>query len=349
MKSDKYIANLLYKYDCVIVPGFGGFVKNPTSAKVNEFNLTISPPTAKITFNRNLQNNDGLLVNYISENEQISYSTALQKVNEWTENMQVELSVSKNIEIEGVGIFYLDSNRKLIFNQSKDYNFLTESFGLSPILAIPVEREKMPEKIKREIKSASVRAQKNTSKRKRYWVAAVALPILILLVSMPFLKPNWFAVTQYSDMLPFSFLKRNTYSERSENYSEKLDVESVFDLKKELLSIPDTINYALLPLFEGGKRMPIKLKEAEAISTYVKKSESILPGRYYVVGGCFAIQENAESFLKKLQLEGYNAAIVGKRNNLFTVVYGTYSNRNDATEELQKVRENNSSAWLLKN
>jgi hypothetical protein len=343
----KYIKNLLYKYDCVIVPGFGGFVKNPTSAQVNHLNLTISPPSAKISFNINLQNNDGLLVNYVSENEEISYTAALQKVNECVEKIQVELNESKNVEIEGVGIFYLDSNKKLIFNQSKEYNFLTESFGLYPVLAIPIEREKMPEKIKREIKSASIRAQKNTSKRKRYWV--VVLPILILLAILPVLKPEWFVATQYSDMLPFSFLKNSVYTERIEHYYDKQDVEGVFDFKKELSKISDTTNYTLLPLFEGGKSMPIKLKAAEAVTTYVKKSESILPGRYYVVGGCFAIQENAESFLKKLQLEGYNAAIVGKRNDLYTVVYGTFSSRKHAAEELKKVRQNNTSAWLLKN
>jgi hypothetical protein len=34
MKIEQYISELLYKYDCVIVPGLGGFVANYKSATI---------------------------------------------------------------------------------------------------------------------------------------------------------------------------------------------------------------------------------------------------------------------------------------------------------------------------
>lgn len=349
MKPIVNIKKLLYQYDCVIIPGFEGFVKNPCSAELNPFNLTLYPPTARITFNKNLQNNDGLLANYISETENISYAEALLQIKDWVTTTQNDLKENKKVEIDGLGFFHIDINDKLIFTQSKEFNFSTESYGLSPVLAIPVDREKLPEKMKREVKAANIEVQRKTSKAKRYRVAAILMPLLILLVVIPFLIPKGVNSSHYSDMLPFTFLKKATYSEREILETETAESSVSFEFKNELANVPDTIRYISVPLYEGGSSVVVRLKEAEAVTTFVKKTERMSLNSYYVVGGCFSVYENAQHFLNKLQSEGYNASIIGKRKNLFTVVYGTYSTRKEATEQLQAIRENNTSAWLLKN
>jgi len=66
MAIANYIKDLLYRYDCVIVPHFGGFVTNKTSAQIGEDSLTFYPPTKQVGFNVNLNHNDGLLANYIA-------------------------------------------------------------------------------------------------------------------------------------------------------------------------------------------------------------------------------------------------------------------------------------------
>jgi hypothetical protein len=73
MSLTNYINDLLYRYDCVIVPDFGGFVTNAISARVNHFSHTFYPPTKQLTFNSHLTNNDGLLANYIASSENISF------------------------------------------------------------------------------------------------------------------------------------------------------------------------------------------------------------------------------------------------------------------------------------
>jgi len=78
MTLANYINDLLYRYDCVIVPDFGGFVTNAISAKVNQFSHTFYPPTKQITFNSHLKNNDGLLANYIASSENVSFEKAVE-------------------------------------------------------------------------------------------------------------------------------------------------------------------------------------------------------------------------------------------------------------------------------
>ncbi len=71
---EKHIALLLRNYDCVIIPGLGGFVANYSPSQFNRAKGLLSPPSKAIIFNRNLINNDGLLMNHLSVNENLSYT-----------------------------------------------------------------------------------------------------------------------------------------------------------------------------------------------------------------------------------------------------------------------------------
>ena len=72
MTIANYLKDLLYRYDCVIVPNFGGFVTNRISARIDADSNTFYPPTKEVGFNSHLTHNDGLLANYIASSENIS-------------------------------------------------------------------------------------------------------------------------------------------------------------------------------------------------------------------------------------------------------------------------------------
>ncbi len=76
MKLQEYISSLLKEHNCVIVPEFGGFVANYKSAVIDDFRKKIHPPMKSILFNPHLTNNDGLLGNYVSQEQKIQYSDA---------------------------------------------------------------------------------------------------------------------------------------------------------------------------------------------------------------------------------------------------------------------------------
>jgi len=61
MQLATYIKDLLYRYECVIIPGFGAFLTQYQSATINSANNSIFPPGKQVSFNRQLQTNDGLL------------------------------------------------------------------------------------------------------------------------------------------------------------------------------------------------------------------------------------------------------------------------------------------------
>lgn len=139
MRLATYISDLLYRYECVIVPEFGGFITNETGAKLNRFTHTFYPPTKQITFNSHLQNNDGLLANYIASVESITFSEALSIIKNEVDSWNVSLK-NESIDLSNIGVISLDSEGKLIFEPSAIQNYLTSSFGLTTLNSAAVTR-----------------------------------------------------------------------------------------------------------------------------------------------------------------------------------------------------------------
>merc|ERR1712032_473718 len=136
-----YINELLYRYDCVIVPNFGGFVTNKIGAKVNQLTHTFYPPSKQISFNSNLKHNDGLLANHIAASENISFekaTTAISlSVKDWNNDLQ-----SKSVYLNNLGSFSLNTEKQIVFEPLTEVNYLTASFGLSNIETPAIERPK---------------------------------------------------------------------------------------------------------------------------------------------------------------------------------------------------------------
>ena len=57
---ERHIAKLLLDNDCVIVPGFGGFMAHHIAASYDEKNHIFLPPTRTVGFNPRLSSGAGL-------------------------------------------------------------------------------------------------------------------------------------------------------------------------------------------------------------------------------------------------------------------------------------------------
>lgn len=139
---EKYISALLYRYQCVIVPGFGAFLTETSSARFNELTGTFSPPKKMISFNSQLKNNDGLLANHIALEESLSYNEVLVLIKESISKWNAALESNTTLYLKNIGELQLNQDRKIIFEPIGSTNYLTSSFGLSSILVSNIERQK---------------------------------------------------------------------------------------------------------------------------------------------------------------------------------------------------------------
>ena len=141
MQITTYINDLLYRYECVIIPGFGALLTQYQSAKIDSENKTFYPPSKTLSFNRQLQTNDGLLANYIASVEKCTYETSLQKLRNYTGKLSLQLSEGELVSLSNIGDFHLNEENSVQFIPSSKQNFSTASFGLTSIVTSKVTRQ----------------------------------------------------------------------------------------------------------------------------------------------------------------------------------------------------------------
>lgn len=139
MKISNYIFELLQSHDCVIVPNFGALVARNISAKISSDGSKIFPPNKELSFNKNLVKNDGLLINAISSNENISYEGAEQKITNWVRRTNKKLEKQRYIEIKNIGSISLE-NTKYVFVPNQNSIFLKSSYGFNSIDSSQITR-----------------------------------------------------------------------------------------------------------------------------------------------------------------------------------------------------------------
>jgi nucleoid DNA-binding protein len=151
MQLATYIKDLLYRYECVIIPGFGAFLTQHHSASIETITNTFYPPRKVITFNRQLQTNDGLLANYVASVENCSYETALQEIRNFTGKLSLQLSTREVVELKNIGEFCLNEENSVQFSPSNKENFNTSSFGLNTFSSSQISREAYEKASKPEV------------------------------------------------------------------------------------------------------------------------------------------------------------------------------------------------------
>lgn len=130
-----FVKELLYDYDCVIVPGFGGFVANREPSRIDQISHVITPPRKHIIFNQNLKINDGLLASHVSEKLSVNYADAINLIEETVTKVKDTLNDKKQFAIEFFGNFRLNADANYVFLPDQQNNFLYNSFGLKPFHA----------------------------------------------------------------------------------------------------------------------------------------------------------------------------------------------------------------------
>jgi len=132
MQLSKAINSLLYTNDCVTVPGFGSFIVNKFSSVYDEKKGKFYPPSRRVSFNPKIKNNDGLLANFISEKETISYEVAVKNIHNEVISWKKKLN-TEPIHLDNIGELSYNSDENIIFSPDLDSNHFLGSYGLPSI------------------------------------------------------------------------------------------------------------------------------------------------------------------------------------------------------------------------
>ena len=311
MLIEKHISDLLYRYQCVTVPGFGAFLTETVSAHVTGSASSFFPPKKVVSFNANVKNNDGLLVNHVALQEKMSYELAVIKigdvVNEWTYLLQNR----NRVVLKNIGEISVNNEMNWVFEPANTINYLTDSFGLSSFVSPEITREVLKQEVEALEEKAPIIFTPERKKDYSY------LKYAAVFVTM--LGAGGFGYKNYTDL---KFEEQRLLVEK--NVQEK--VQQQIQQATFVISAP-----------------------VEAVElTVATPVEEKMP--YHLVAGAYRSEENANKAIDELKAAGFENAkmLPMNKHNLYPVVYGSFKNLNDAQTERKNIQKShNAEAWLM--
>jgi len=347
VKIDVYISDLLYSYDCVIVPEFGGFIANYAPAKIQAVHHKFHPPSKKISFNKHLKNNDGLLGNHIANRRSISYQEANELIRSFVNQTLAGLNNGDRIEIENVGTLFLDPEKNIQFKAEEQNDYLRDAFGLKPFRALPIIREEKERIIEKKVEESLPVIKEEIKKRRRYyWPAAAVLFFAISIFSLN-RQYDWVDSPNISYSKFWLNKGEAKYALKELNIKESVET---FEVKSEL-TIKEGVNPYFTP--EGEKTNLFTSQPIEDLATRKDNTKTVVNNsvqglKFHVMGGCFSMKSNAMTLADDLRMQGFDSKLLEGYKSFYSVSFGSFSDRKSALELLKEVRKNNNSeAWLL--
>ncbi|MCX6256080.1 MAG: SPOR domain-containing protein [Bacteroidia bacterium] len=316
MDITAFIKELLFGHDCVIVPGFGGFIGNYTPARIDKDSGTFYPPVKQISFNRNLNHNDGLLVGRISGTSNINYGDARNLVEEFVGELRRKLERGEKVILDNIGSFVNNQEGNVQFEPDRSANYHLDSYGLESFQCLPLEGYDVRKRIIRNIERDPV---KQASIRKILWRAAVIIPLLAVIVGVP--------------------LKMDLFKAKIEATTLNPLVTAEFEQNKKAVD-------------EGIIDESAKIKENEKpVSETPAAPEIVVPvvaeaNVYCLIIGSFKSEENAISQVNMLKAEGFIPEIVPAPNGFYRVSAMMCSDLNAALSKKDSISKKFPGTWV---
>lgn len=308
MKIEQYISQLLFRYQCVTVPGFGAFLTEFQSAQLDENSHSFYPPKKMVSFNPFIKNNDGLLANHLAQAEKISYEIAVNSIQNEVSHWKTKIQEFGNISLKNIGDFSFNSENNIVFVPVDQINYLTASFGLSSFVSPAVKREVYKEEVEQLEEKAPVIF--TPEKRRNYSVLKYAA-VFLLSAGIT----GTVGYKYYENKIAQETLIVETNVQKKVN--QKIQ-EATFYISNPLPAVTLTVPAEKLPysVVAGAFRIESNAEEQyqRLLELGFKKAKRLAPNKH----------------------------------GLFPVVYGsysTYSEAHDAMKNIQKL--DNKDAWLL--
>lgn len=343
---ERHIAKLLLDNDCVIVPGFGGFMAHHIAASYDEKNNIFLPPTRTVGFNPRLTMNDSVLAQDYVSCYDLSYPEALKRIeSEVDEFRQMILGEDGGYELCGIGRLYALENG--------EYDFIPNDTGITTpatygFQAFELDTLPATESASESSSAASASDIRNTE-------------------SSPFATYSPIAKAAPSPM----------HSEEKETEQQTLSLNIPVKILRHMaaacivlfvmLSIPSRLGdastgttnqsaintkwlYEIMPKeMTSGKPESLVASDdaAQAKANEQADVSDALPYYTIVLASRVSIK-NAQQYVSKLHQQGMTEANVCRSNGFTKVIYKKFASRAEANSALSRLKADSSFAdcWI---
>ena len=357
IQIQRHIEILLLTHDCVIIPGFGGFIAHHVDAHYDEDDRLWLPPYRTLGFNPQLTLNDSLLVQSYVEAYDMSYPDALRQIESEVEELKGVLHTEGAYEMNGVGTLSINIDGNIEFEPCEAGILSPDVYGLSDF---SFKRLKDAQPLAETTSLAAVESETTTEQEddtqqgpalldftdeddddehravviKMSWVRnAVAIAAAVacfFLLATPVANSNLGSKTM-------SQLQGNILYKLMPKDSNMTPAQPVED--KEVLEVKEA------EVKETEVKEVREDKEDQVVREDTEKKDT-----YCIVLASQVKRSNAEEFVSQLKKRGITDARIFVENNTLRVICGGYDNQSDAYQHLNKIATDIefADAWVYK-
>lgn len=382
----QHIEALLLENDCVILPGFGGFVTHYTpSVRMDEEHRFLAP-SRKIGFNAQLKLNDGVLVQSYMSVYDTNFSDAGRRVEQEIAHLVESLHENGKVDLENIGELHYTINGTYEF-VPYDYKYVTpdlyglDSFEMSSLLSLQEAKERS---LHVQEKSPLMKTETESSKKRsknaiefristallRNAVAMVAAIFLFFFFSTP-IENTTVSQAEYARLIPTELLEvfdggnRGTIQSTqkvaaqqkahpvAKNDSQKLtskDVKTSHPIKVKEIKV----SASETPKTSSTSEIVSKSSTTSATPSSGRQAEvatgnATTGNPYHIIVASSIKQGAAQALLDQLKKDGYTHAQVLK-GGVIRVSISSYSTYQEANKQLNQLNKNEAykTAWILR-
>ncbi len=334
------LPGMFLDYDCVIIPGFGGFVCNERSAWYDDEKEEMVPPSRDVLFNPNLTHNDGLLAQEIIRSTGLTYTEAMSLAEAEAEFIASELKAGKTVQIAGVGRLYSCEDGVNRFAPATELVRTLSSFGHSRIPLAKLKSALKPvQNLKQDKRKTQVIPMVSLRKKVVRGAAILAIPIATAtIIGGAYISQGQNGSNTMLSLFPAPATIISSFTPS--------DDAKIFSPDDEELDAALEIDYADPSPEAETEIAPNKSSELQPEKAI---TEEVMPQvNFLIVGGAFSIEKNAQTLASQLREEGYNPTFhYQSHNNLHLVALGEFESEEDARLAMAKARRNGrKTSWL---
>ena len=347
-KITQTIQDLMLEHNYVVVPGFGGFVSMYQSAQIIQKQQIILPPSKKVSFNSELKNNDGLLVNAFSIQENITIKKAEEQIKLFVQKAFISLDEGKSIKLDKIGVLKFNQNLKIEFKSDTKENYNPNSYGMVGVPCQVLSDNEIVEKKNNRI-----------FRRRNLIRAAVVLPFLIVgtILSVYLNQIGLFSniMQQQASVVSLSVeepTKQNIIENEnpiSEAIDEKTDKKNALAYTEPVVAVEEASSVHINEINEESS----VIEEEIVPEIIIEKKEEILESivsvnldlKFQLIAGSFKSEANAKRFVKKIRKFDLQPEVV-HQGNKYRVVASAYAKKSDAVKAKKALKKQKVSTWV---
>ncbi len=188
----QHIEYLMMNNDCVVIPGWGALIAQYSESFYNEKSHVIQKPQRQVAFNAAVNHNDGLLAQSLIRRERITYTQAVQCIDQNVESFKKLLAQGDELSFGRLGFFHATSKGHIEFVPFYHETANDEYFGLRSVKFRTLAEIQAEQQAQQQFEQAVAAAMQRRPNHWRRWAqmaASIAVLIgLAVLLSTPIIS-----------------------------------------------------------------------------------------------------------------------------------------------------------------